>query len=90
MASSTNKRAGGRDVPGFVRKDFQHPPMLPSDPLGTRRQPQLPSGLGGQMVDKNWDYISGANTLGGGKSHYYDSVLDFNNLQVYRQYKLTG
>ena len=61
MASSTNKRVGGRD--GFGRKD--QPPMLPSEPPGTRRQ--LPSGLGGQMVDKNWDYISGATTLGGGK-----------------------
>ena len=68
MASSTNKRGGGRD--GFGRKDMQQPPMLPSDPPGTRRQ--LPSGLGGQMVDKNWDYISGATTLGGGKyqSHF--------------------
>lgn len=65
MASSTNKRGGGRDGGGFGRKDLQQPPMLPSDPPGTRRQ--LPPGLGGQMVDKNWDYISGATTLGGGK-----------------------
>ena len=74
MASSTNKRASGRDVTGFGRKDFQNPPMLPSDPPGTRRQQQLQSVLGGQMVDKNWDYISGANTLGGGKNKSYDCI----------------
>ena len=66
MASSTNKRAGGRDGTGFGRKDFQQPPMLPSDPPGSRRQQHLPLGHGGQIVDKNWDYISGATTLGGG------------------------
>ena len=66
MASSTNKRA--RDGVGFARKDFQQPPMLPSDPPGTRRQQQLQTGLGGQIIDKNWDYISGATTLGGGKN----------------------
>ena len=65
MASSTNKRT--RDGVGFARKDFQQPPMLPSDPPGTRRQQQLQTGLGGQIIDKNWDYISGATTLGGGK-----------------------
>ena len=71
MASSTNKRASGRDGATFGRKDFQQPPMLPSDPPGTRRQQQQqhPSGLGGQIIDKNWDYISGATTLGGGNSH---------------------
>ena len=77
MASSTNKRGVGREGGGFGRKDLNQPPMLPSDPPGTRRQ--LPSGLGGQTVDKNWDYISGATTLGGGKAFkqilliYFDS-----------------
>ena len=66
MASSTNKRT--RDGVGFARKDFQQPPMLPSDQPGTRRQQQLQTGLGGQIIDKNWDYISGATTLGGGKN----------------------
>jgi hypothetical protein len=80
MASSTNKRASGRDVTGFGRKEFQNPPMLPSDPPGTRRQQQLQSGLGGQMVvDKNWDYISGANTLGGGKYQSYDCIVSCKN-----------
>ena len=81
MASSTNKRA--RDGVGFARKDFQQPPMLPSDPPGTRRQQQLQTGLGGQIIDKNWDYISGATTLGGGKKKnffIYRCISDRSNV----------
>ena len=70
MASSTNRRMGCRDGTGYARQDFQQPPLLPSEPPGTRRQHQhFPLGNGGQIVDKNWDYIGGATTLGGGNLH---------------------
>ena len=74
-SSSSNRRAAN-GATFLGRRDLQQqPPMLPSDPPGTRlrHQQQLTLGGGGQQmvgggqtIDKNWDYISGATTIGGG------------------------